>query len=126
MFKFKKGIGVVMSVVGILSLAGAAAAGDLMQWSPRTPAGGGSPGFLGSYFSQAAAVEYGPPAVVNRDIGTVSHQENVLEYSNFGATRVRYLDEDGNLTSAGEAATTEQSSEQQTVQKQKSVVYSVR
>jgi hypothetical protein len=126
MFKFKKGMGVVMGVVGILSLAGAAAAGDLMQWSPRTPAGGGSPGFLGSYLSQAAAVEYGPAAVVNRDIGAESHQDNVLEYSNFGTTRVRYLDEDGNLTSANEAATTEQSSEQQTVQKQKSVIYSVR
>jgi hypothetical protein len=120
MFKFKKGMGVVMGVVGILSLAGAAAAGDLMQWSPRTPAGGGSPGVLGSYLSQAAAVEYGPAALVNRDIGAESHQDNVLEYSNFGTTRVLYLDADGNMTSS-----TEQSSEQQTVQKQKSVIYSV-
>ena len=121
MFKFNKGMGVVMGVVGILSLAGAAAAGDLMQWSPRTPAGGGSPGFLGSYLSQAAAVEYGPAAQVNRDIGGETHQENVLEYSNFGTTRVLYLDEDGNVESS-----TEQVSENQTVQKQTSIIYSVR
>ena len=123
---FKKGMWVAACAAGITSLACPASAGDLMQWTPRTPAGGGNPGYLGSYLSQAAAVEYGPAAVVNRDIGAESHQDNVLEYSNFGTTRVRYLDEDGNLTSANEAATTEQSSEQQTVQKQKSVIYSVR
>jgi len=117
----KKGIGIAMGVAGILlSLVCGAVAGDLMQWSPRTPAGGGNPGYLPSYLSQAAAVEYGPAAQVNRDIGNETHQENELEYHNFATRRIITTDKDGNTT-----ATSEEVSEQNTVQKQKSVIYSM-
>ena len=76
---FKKGMGIAMCVVGILSLACVAAANDQMQWIPRTPAGGGSPGFLPALLQQAAAVEYGPEATVNRDIDIKRRSELTVE-----------------------------------------------
>lgn len=115
---FKKAMRVAMCVVGMLSLACVAAAGDLMQWNPRTPAGGGSPGWLGSYLSQAGAVEYGPPAVVNRDLTGKSIQENILKNSGVSTTRVLFLDKDGKITSVQESV-----NEQLTDQTQESIIY---
>jgi hypothetical protein len=115
---FKKAIRVAMCVVGILSLACVAAAGDLMQWNPRTPAGGGSPGFIGSYLSQAAAVEYGPAAVVNRDMSGKSIQESILKSNGFSTTRVLFLDKDGKITSIQESA-----SEELGEQTQENIIY---
>ena len=115
---FKKGMRVAMGVVGILSLACAAAAGDLMQWYPRTPAGGGVPGNLGVYLNQAAAVEYGPQAVVNRQLTGESRQGNVLRYSTSGTSRIYYLDENGERYLYQETV-----NDQNTVQGQESVIY---
>jgi len=115
---FKKTMRVAMCVVGILSLACVAAAGDLMQWNPRTPAGGGNPGFLGSYFSQAAAVEYGPAAVVNRDMSGKNIQENILKNNTFSTTRVLFLDKDGKITSIQESV-----NENLTEQTQENIIY---
>jgi hypothetical protein len=116
---FKKAIGIALCIAGILSLACEAVAGDLMQWSPRTPAGGGNPGYLPSYLNQAAAVEYGPAALVNRDIvPRETHQENTLEYSNFGTRRIIYTDLNGDISS-----TADEVNDAQTVQKQTTVIY---
>jgi hypothetical protein len=92
---FKKGMRVAMGVVGILSLACVAAAGDLMQWYPRTPAGGGVPGNLGVYLNQAAAVEYGAEALVNRQMTGEARQGNVQYYNTSGTSKVYFLDENG-------------------------------
>ena len=115
---FKKGMRVAMGVVGILSLACAAAAGDLMQWYPRTPAGGGVPGNLGVYLSQAAAVEYGPQAVVNRQLTGQSRQDNVLHYSTSGKSRIYLLDANGEMYLAQETV-----NDTDTVQAQETVIY---
>lgn len=115
---FKKAMRVAMCVAGILSLACVSAAGDLMQWNPRTPAGGGNPGFLGSYLPQAAAVEYGPAAVVNRDLTGKSIQENILKNNGVSTTRVLFLDKNGNITSIQESV-----NEQVTEQTQENIIY---
>ena len=115
---FKKGMRVAMCVMGILSLACVAAAGDLMQWYPRTPAGGGSPGFIGSYLSQAGAVKYGPAAVVNRDLTGKSIQENILNNKGFSSTRVLFLDKNGDVESIQESV-----NEQLTEQTQENIIY---
>ena len=114
----KKGMGIAMCVVGILSLACAAAAGDLMQWYPRIPAGGGVPGNLGVYLSQAAAVEYGPQALVNRQLTGESRQGNVLRNSSSGTERVYFLDENGEMYLAQETV-----NDTDTVQAQETVIY---
>ena len=115
---FKKAMRVAMCVVGILSLACVAAAGDLMQWYPRTPAGGASPGLLPSLLNQAAAVEYGPEAVVNRQLTGESRQGNVLHYSTSGTSSVYYLDENGDRVLYQETV-----NNTDTVQAQDSVIY---
>jgi len=115
---FKKAMRVAMCVMGILSLACVAVAGDLMQWNPRTPAGGGSPGFIGSYLSQAGAVKYGPAAVVNRDLTGKSIQENILNNKGFSSTRVLFLDKNGDVESIQESV-----NEQLTEQTQENIIY---
>jgi hypothetical protein len=115
---FKKGMRVAMGVVGILSLACVAAAGDLMQWYPRTPAGGGAVGNLQVYLNQAAAVEYGPEAVVGRQLTGEARQGNVVNYSTSGTSSVYYLDENGNRVLYQETV-----QDQSSVQSQDSVIY---
>lgn len=71
---FKKVMRGAVCVVGMVALAcGVASAGDIMSWQPRTSAGGGNPGFLPSFLSQAAAVEFGPEATINRDLARKSN-----------------------------------------------------
>lgn len=115
---FKKGMCISLCVVGILSMACLAYAGDLMIWSPRTPAGGGSPGFIGSYLSQAAVVEYGPAASVGRDIDKpTSHQDSYYETENSSIQKY-YSNDDGTLI-----LYQQNESKQTTVQKQEAVIY---
>ena len=115
---FKKGMWVSLCVVGILSLACVAEAGDLMIWGPRTPAGGGSPGFIGSYLSQAAVVEYGPAASVGRDIDKPASRQDSSYKNETSSTQKYYSIDDGTfiLYQQNENTTT-------TVQKQESVIY---
>jgi hypothetical protein len=89
-------------------------------WSPRTPAGGGSPGFIGSYLAQAAAVEYGPAATVGRDLDRPeSRQENYYETVNTGTQKsYSYNDLTGELVLLGVNEST-----QTTVQNQESIIY---
>jgi len=112
----KKGMGIAMCVVGILSLACVAAAGDLMQWYPRTPAGGASPGLLPSLLNQAAAVEYGPSATIGFAITGDSRQENVLENRSSSTERVFVFANDE------KTLIQETVNDQELVQKQESVI----
>ena len=66
---FRKMMAGAMCALVIVALAwSAAAAGDIMSWQPRTPAGGASPGFLPSFLAQTGAVHFGPEATINRDL----------------------------------------------------------
>ena len=115
---FRKGIWLTIGAVGIMSLSGVAVAGDLMQWNPRTPAGGGIPGYLSSYFTQAAAVEYGPAALVNRDIGGKSVQESSYDNHLFSSSRTIKLGPTGNILEIDEAT-----NEQESQQSSKALIY---
>jgi len=89
---FQKIMGSAMGVMVALTLAcGPAVAGDIMSWHPRTPAGGASPHVLPSLLSQAAAIEFGPEATLNRPMRAKTTDIFVREQP-FSFT----VDEDGN------------------------------
>jgi len=113
---FKKGMWVAVCVAGILSLGCLAYAGDMMIWSPHTPAGGGSPGFIGSYLSQAAAVEYGPQGTVGRDLERPESRQNTY-YQTENIQKFYTYDE------PSDTLILYQQNVQTTVQKQESLIY---
>ena len=63
----KKVIASVIAVVAGLLFSTGAGAGDVMSWSPRTPAGGAQT-FATFYLEVATAVKEGPRALIDQSL----------------------------------------------------------